>query len=148
MSFTKRSRKPVGQILENSASHLNKLIVKARYIESLQTLIDANLDPMLAKHCQVANFREGKLTLLVDTQSHAHLIRFCLPELKNTLIKKQALRELTGIKVKVTQKDYVRPAKQIAAQVLSTDNAELLQKTSETISHTRLAKVLARISRN
>ena len=84
---------------------LTSLYAKAEKLLWLNQRVLNHLPSHLAPHCKVANFEQGTLTLVVNTQVFATEMRYRLPELRSNLRKNEKLYELITIKLIVNQNE-------------------------------------------
>lgn len=61
--------------MTDSATTFGKILKRARALERLNRRVCALLDADLARHCQVANLREGQLIFACDSASCATRLR-------------------------------------------------------------------------
>lgn len=93
--------KTIRNLLENNNSSLSKLLSKCQTADDLAKLFSTIVDGSFAKHCKLANYRQGKLTLVVTSPVWATKVRYAAPELIKTLRVHPEFSELKKINYEV-----------------------------------------------
>ena len=89
--------KTIRNILENQHSSLGKLLAKCQATDDLAQLFAAIVDSSLAKHCKLANYRNGELTLVVTNAAWATRVHYAIPELMKILCVQPEFKDLKKI---------------------------------------------------
>ena len=89
--------KTIRNILENNNPSLGRLLAKCQTIDGLAKLFAAIVDNSFAKHCKLANYRNGELTLVVTNAAWATKVRYAIPELMKTLCVQPEFRDIKKI---------------------------------------------------
>ena len=84
-----------------SGSPLQKIIQKARYLRTLDHLVQNLLPVDLTGHCRVMNVNMGKLILGVDDASMATQLRFFSAELLKKIRKDKRFFGIAEIKCRI-----------------------------------------------
>lgn len=101
--MTKHNRS-LAQYLETpEPGGLAGLLQQLVYLQTLAPLLTKTLPETLASHCQLANYRQGRLIIAVSNQAIATRLRFILPDLRQQLRKHQAFAGLVGIDFYITK---------------------------------------------
>lgn len=98
--FTKMTKfnRSVSQYFEApEAAGLSGLLQHVNYLQTLTPLLMSALPDVIAQHCQLANYRQGRLIISVNNQAMATRLRFILPDLRQQLRKHPAFAGLIGI---------------------------------------------------
>lgn len=90
----------ISQIMSDPKAAFGKLLQRARAIERLNRRVSGLIGADLARHCQVANLRDGKLIFACTSPACAARLRMEAPEL---LVQLQAvgLTDIEAIEVKM-----------------------------------------------
>ncbi len=144
-----KTSQPAVNYLETATHDLKFIFNKIKAIQLIQQKVSSYLDPVLAKHCQVANIAENKLILLAANGSVATQVRYSTNEILNKFRQDPALQHIKHIECKVRP---AVPAKttdnnkayQIAP--LSQDTAVIVRELAETIEDKKLRDIMLRIA--
>ena len=128
----------------------------APQIEKLRTLhqhLAEALDPKVFRQCQVADFKEGILTLVVSSPALGHTFRFLGAELVEKLRKTAPWQSLKTIKTLVRTPESSAllqdPSKNSKPSLgLCTQSAQLLQNIASTIQSVPLQNALLKLSKH
>lgn len=125
---------------------------KLKWLAELnQQVLAVIADPALIKYCQVANFQQNRLVLLVANGSIATQLHYQLPELTRKLQAIPQLAQLESIQCKV-RPSYIPPlarsfaSKNRAMALLSPPTARIVAEVSQTIADPQLREVMLRIA--
>lgn len=129
---------------------LREIVCKVEQLAKLNRQVLNKLEPQLAKHCRVANLKDGILILTTQSPTWGHQLRFASSDLLSAL---RAEPEWCGLK---SIKIHVRPneiptldrvgSTILSGPMLSPLGASYLQKTAETITDVRLQEALSKLS--
>lgn len=88
----------ISQCLEQGPTpHLGATLKHVAYLTHLSPIVLQALPADLAKFCQLANYRQGRLILSVSNQGIATKLRFILPSLRQSLRQQKDFAALVGI---------------------------------------------------
>ncbi len=125
----------------------NPLIAEVIKLCTLNQALGQTLDSHLIKHCRVARFTEGLLTLIVPSPAVAHTFRFLSTECVQKLQSQAPWQSLKRLKVLVSSPiPAYTPASNTQLPALSQASAELLRETAKNISALPLKQALLRLS--
>ena len=102
--------KTIRNILGNNHSSLGKLLAKCQIANDLARLFATIVDGSFAKHCKLASYQNGELTLVVTNAAWATKIRYAIPELIKILCVQPEFRDLKKINYNI---DRVKMESQI-----------------------------------
>lgn len=91
------------QVLSCDGGQLQGMLSKIKQLQAIEGVLKHQLDPALALHCRVANFRNGTLVIEVDSAAWATQIRYLTPDLLSVLRSEGGLHNLRAIK------SYIHP---------------------------------------
>ena len=121
------------------------LMVRAKELLQLETLIREFLDPVLKRHCRVAGFKNGDITLLADSPVWATRLRCQVPVLMTLLRRTWPNAELRKMLVKVSP--FWLPEKPPRRQLIRSQSAAaVLQEVADTIEDEQLSRTLRRLA--
>lgn len=130
---------------------LSQIVHKVDQLAKLNRIVHQKCDPELQKHCRVANYRDGILTLTTNSSAVGHLLRFAKSELLTAL---RALPEWCHLK---SIKIHVRPNQPVSGEIAPSAKtrplpilppriARDLKETALNISFSPLQEALLRLS--
>jgi hypothetical protein len=145
------SYKKADAYIEHDGRDLRTIFTKIAILDELNRKIQAYLDPVMGKYCQVANLFNGKLTLLAANASIATQIRFQSIDLIIKFSQDPTLKHIVSLECKVRLTQPLIPARLAHNEhkhmaELSPKTAEMVSAIAETISDPRLSEVMARIA--
>jgi hypothetical protein len=129
---------------------LREIVYKVEQLAKLNQLVLKKLDPTLARHCRVANFRNGILVLTTTSPIWGHQLRFAKTDILSTL---RADPEWIGLKSIEAQ---VRPDTNSVADIkkntlpvpkLSKVAAQFVELTAIEVTSPTLKKALLKLSK-
>ena len=126
-------------------SNLAAIIHHAEILRRVNQLFLQSLnDVEFAKHCQVMNWQQGRLTIMTDSAAWATRLRFLTPRLMQTL--QVELKELKEINYRVRPNETAVKVKNYwKKSVLSSQNVELLQGIVANVADTKLQNALRKL---
>lgn len=132
---------------------LSQIVNKVDQLAKLNRIVHQNCDPELAKHCRVANYRDGILILTTYSSAAGHLLRFAKSDLLTALRKMPEWCHLKSIKIHVrpSQQDEreTSPITQTTPEVrLPQRIAKDLKETALNIDYQPLQQALLRLSKH
>jgi hypothetical protein len=135
-------------IQQQTTELLPNLSQKIAQLQRLNELWQKYIEMKLAKHSRVANWREGRLVIEVDSANWATHLRYSLPEL---LIKLKTEKELAELKY---IEWYIRPVETAAIKKqarkpapISLENSQLITDAATHIEHDKLKQVLLALAK-
>ncbi len=139
------------EVLQGSP-HFASIGPQIARLRTLHQHLTESLDPKLLRQCQVADFKDGILTLIVASPALGHTFRFLGTELVTKLKTKTPWQTLKGIKTltrapeesQATSTPKASPTNNLC---LSTKSAQHLQSIASTIQHPFLQKALLKLSK-
>jgi len=147
----KSSFKKAGAFIEHDGRDLKTVFEKVHLLEQLSQKILAYLEPNCAKFCQVANLRDGRLTLIAANGSVATQIRFQVNDLLRKFRNDPALKRILYIECKVRPEQTQMPARlnnnsTKSMSFLSPETAEVMKAMAESIEDPKLSEIMRRIA--
>ena len=135
----------------NRSPHFSAIAPQVEKLQKLHQHLAASLDPKVFRQCQVADFKEGILTLVVSSPALGHTFRFLGTELVEKLRKTAPWQSLKIIKtlVRVPESSPLLqdPSKDPKPNPgLCAQSAQLLQSVASTIQSVPLQNALLRLS--
>ncbi|HET8552675.1 MAG TPA: DUF721 domain-containing protein [Gammaproteobacteria bacterium] len=132
-------------LLQASGSHLSRLVKQAAALDRVTDAVRSLLPPALASHCRGAAWRDGDLTIFVDSPVWTTRLRFYQPDLKNGL-KRQFQTDVRRIRIKVMPRRFATPApRPEPQQQVTASTRRLLDATANAIDDPELADALRRL---
>ena len=137
------------EFLEQSELNSCKDVLKrVAAIKKIDQVFKTLIDQELARHCLVANYRNGQVVIEVESAALATLLRFQLPSLLSEM-RKNGLASVASIDYYILNRAPDKPHKQLeAAKSLSADNAQYLRDIAEGITDSKLKEALLKLSRH
>ncbi len=128
---------------------LRHLVAHAQWLGQLTQALHQTLeDPQLAQHCVIADFKRGRLVVMVDSAAWLTRLNFTLPELERRLQGHPLLSGLCAIVVQIQPSSAVPPTVVRPKPKLSLKNADLLRQTASHIRDEKLRKALEKLAQN
>ena len=143
--------KSIYEQLCDNAGTLNGLLKHAQCLQQLNTVLGQHLDPILAKHCELANIKLTTAVIQPDSPVWAAKLRYQIPgilELLNTteLIAGLTASKLTHIQLRVQPRYQHYAGQSLLRPSLSAHSAALVKSAADAISDPRLKLALSRLS--
>ncbi len=140
----------ITDILNNPKNQLASLIYKAQQLSELNQLLHNTLEKSFKKHCAVANYEDGQLTLVTNNSAWATRIRFSIPDLTEKLQEIPTFNELKNINCIIQLKETAQPIKPPAKhqQNLSPDTIRSIQTTAKNMKDKGLKAALLRLAKS
>lgn len=128
---------------------LGQIVYKVDQLAKLNRLIIEKLDPELARHCRVANCRDGILILTTPSPSTGHLLRFSEVELLTSLRAIPDFCHLKSIKTQVRPPlpEYSYSKEVLPKPSLSAKGAEIIRAMALNIESLSLRKSLLQLAK-
>jgi hypothetical protein len=98
--MSRRKATSTSDILQRPYGVLGHIIKQASKIRTLDAAVKKHLPENIAKHVQVVNLHQGRLTLSATTPAWASKVKFMLPDLLEALRQEPQFCFLTGIDCK------------------------------------------------
>ncbi len=140
-----KTKKTFEILLESGQNQYKTLLDKVNKLHDLNIFVKQYLTSPLVDHCQVANLRQGKLVLAVDSPVWATKLRFYLPELLSTLRQQPRFAGLAGIEVCVAPETLktTEPSKiTLPGRKMSNANRKMLLELAVSTKDERLKAAL------
>lgn len=136
----------VGNLLNDRANPSRKLLEHSLLLERLGNQVHVLLPDACRPHCQVANLRDGLLSIAADSPAWAARARFLAPRLLQDL-QQQTDLPIHRIRVSVVpiKNSIARPAPRRAG--LSHKTLALLEETAQSMEDPALRSALLRLAR-
>ena len=90
----------VNELLSESEGSFGKLLARARALEQLNSRVSRLLDDDLARHCQLANVRDGRMIFACNSPGCATRLRLEAPNLLQQL-HDAGMEEIEAIEVRM-----------------------------------------------
>jgi hypothetical protein len=151
-----KEQKPHARTLNevlNRSPHFSAIAPQLDKLRILHQDLAASLDPKVFRQCQVADFKEGILTLVVSSPALGHTFRFLGAELVDKLRKKSPWQSLKTIKTLVRAPESSALLQDLSKAPkphlgLCAQSAQLLQSVAATVQSAPLQDALLRLSKN
>ena len=145
-----KAKKTLAYLESHEKNTFTVLMNKVNKMTELDTLLRAELPPLLAMHCRLANIRQGQLIIQADSPVWGTKLRFELIPLLSRLRQHPRFAGLSGIDYFVAPFALMKKADEAeikaAALPLSAPIRQLLLDTANTVSNPLLRSVLERIA--
>ncbi len=127
----------------------SEMASKVEQLSKLNYIVHQKLAPDLAKHCRVANLRDGILILTTTSPTYGHLLRFSEVDLLTELRADPRWCHLKSIKTHVRPPigEAKHPKDILPKPFLSVLNAAVIETTASYIAPSSLQKALLRLSK-
>ena len=139
------SRDSSEYLLTSGNSILQEITKKSLQLRNLNQLVLPQLEAELRNQCQVANYRERCLYLLVESSLWANKLQYSLPQLKDQLKQLPEFEKLITIKVIISPPEKTQHPKR-PPLTLSDKNRQVIQQAASAISDPSLKKALQRLA--
>ena len=150
--MSQSSQQAVTHVLQQDSKVLDSLLNKLNQLTRLNSILAASLEEKLIPHCQVANYANDSLTVIVYNAIWATQFRFLIPSLIPRLRNEPELAQLKNIVCKITPQIGLReaPSSQVIRLMpkLSFASAEIILHTAQSIKHEKLKSVMERLAKN
>jgi hypothetical protein len=136
-------------ILESVEGDYRQLLKKVSLINTLQNKISGYLDSSMKHQIQVANLIDRALILVTPSSSVATQLRFMVPDLLRKFKQDAELTGIQSIQCKVSPKMLTperREPPPSPVTRLSSETADIIRSTAESIEDPALRKIMMRIS--
>jgi hypothetical protein len=135
------------RVLEANPPELAPVLTHLANVQRIARQVHQCLPPPWSERCRVANYKEGVLTIHVESATWASRLRYLLPEIKEKLSKIHGVRDVLEIQVRThpsIRADNPTPRR----AHLSKEAAGLLTSLADSISNPGLASALRRLAQN
>jgi hypothetical protein len=126
----------------NQADAISALMPQAERLNELREILASLLPESLARHCSVANFKEGRVVVFAANGATAAKLKLMLPSLLEQLSRR--VTEVTGMEVAV-QVPVSAPQTTDKYAKMSSDAVSELARLCEQLPDSELKSALARI---
>lgn len=99
-SRSNRSALSVRQLMADSEGGFGRVLQRARSLEQLSRQVSGLLDPDMARHCQLANVRDGRMIFACSSPGCATRLRMQAPDLLEQL-HAAGMEDIDAIEVKM-----------------------------------------------
>lgn len=124
---------------------LNRLLYIAARLNTLQGILDAQIEPAARSQCRVASFQEGLLLLILGDAAWATRLRYRQHKLLAILQRFPEFRGLSRIQFKVSPRPFERTQPNETLRV-PPDAAQSLKEVAGDIQHPQLRAALERLA--
>ncbi|HCU04803.1 MAG: hypothetical protein A2X77_03765 [Gammaproteobacteria bacterium GWE2_42_36] len=141
--------KNMTSLLQHQSGLLSDLVEKVSELQSINTILQKHLDPKMAAHCQVANYHQGKLTLVADHNTWATRIRYLAPTLLIQMRKEPIFSTILSIQCLVQMGSFQsnQPSTAISKKTdLPDETKKLIRSTAKHVRSEALKKSLLRLA--
>jgi len=136
---------PVSSFL--TGSHLQSLLERTQYLQSLTRKLREQIDPLLSDHISVINVRNDSAIIAADSPAWLSKIRYLAPVILQILQEQPGLITLNNVQFKVQPSGPTEAQKLVQRRInLSTSSAQALECAASGSNHPDLADTLRRIS--
>jgi hypothetical protein len=127
--------------------NLNQILSKVETLAQQQTLLRLCLEPRLAPHVSVANYREGLLILACDSAAWATELRYQIPTLMQQLKRDKQFSDLKKIEQYVEPRQIKPPHQKVGGpQKISNEAADSLRAAAKDQAHPGLKQALLNLA--
>jgi hypothetical protein len=136
--------------IKNPSAFLNQpdaiasLMPQAQRLIELRKILAAALPESLARHCSIANYKQGKVVLFAANSAVAAKLKLLSPGLSEELTRRAA--EVTGLEVRVQPLNYVGQVIEKSSK-MSSEAAAALGRLAQQLSDSELKTTLDRMAR-
>lgn len=140
--------KHIGLLLQKKSSAAHGLIQHSIKLQHLEQLVQNSLPKNLSPHCKMANYRDNRLVLHVDSAIWSSKLRFHIPTMEYELKEHHEFSQLKQITIK-TKPNYNRHEPAVLQKASMTKNtADLLNNLADYVTNESLAAALRKLSRH
>lgn len=141
------AKKTFKHLIARQTGKLEQVLERVESLRRLNERVMLCVDPDLQAHCQVANFRQGCLVMVVDSAVWATRLRYSFPELLNRLRFEARLFEVSSLQCVVRKVSMPQISKNKEKSLsLTAENAQLFLEIAENESDPILAASLKRLA--
>ena len=115
-------------------------------IKVVGKLLQVLLEPILASQCEVANYKNGCITLQAENAAIVTRLRYQIPELLEKLRRPEYLPGIASIKciVRPNEQDIVENKARISASPAA---ADIVTDAAKNVNHAELQDALFKLSK-
>ncbi len=137
--------KPINQLLSESSPNLSHLVQRSRQFQQLARLLQKDLPVQ----CHIINIKKSEIVVHVPNATIATYLRFQTPTLIATWQHYPLFSELQVIKIRVRfPVSLSSQQKVLPKRSMTTQTAQYLIETANTITHPQLKACLLKLSRH
>lgn len=144
------SSKKVTALIQSVSHDLQPLFSKIKYLEKLNLELDTLVDPAVRQYCQIANYHNGCLVLLIANASVAMQLRFQKMNLLADLKKRKLFSHVNNIEFKIRplylQPLRLAPAVKRKVPRLSVKTAQIIRDAAAGIDDPKLQAIMRKIA--
>jgi len=149
MSYKLNQLKHTAAII-NQQSVLREIVQQATLFAELQSIVHTYLPGAAAEHCQLANYIQGRLVLVIDNAHWATRLRYQQNQLMDKLCQHKQFSDLQRIQFKIRPNTAFNDANQQQKPrlELSAEAGQTIFNCAEAIEDPHLRAALERLARN
>lgn len=137
----------ITEILSADTGHLVQLYSHTRELSALEKKLCSYLPASLRDHVRVANYDEKSLSLCTDNAAWATRLRFKIPDILNIARNKCMLDSIQTVRISVAPTEKETSNRRQAPR-LTSETAQLLRSTAESLSDPDLRQALLQLSQH
>jgi hypothetical protein len=141
----------ITHVLQQDNAVLGRLLTKIELLNHLNKIFTEQLDPQLARHCQLVNYEDKHLIVMTNNAIWATQFRFQIPQLISKLRLQPAFSDLLTVQCKIIPLRFdkrIPEAQQKPKMALSLKTAEIVLATAKTIKDPRLQAIMEKIAKH
>jgi len=128
-------------------NQITKLCQHALKIEAINEIVQPLLPESVKGHCHVGSFTNSCLKLVIDNPNWATELRYCLPEIRDTLRREAKLYQLSSIKLEVAVPNEPIKKGRVRSVKLSDVAKQTIQSEANHIDDLALKEALLKLAR-
>ena len=136
------------QLLQNQVTLLGTILKKSNYLQSLNQLLQQQLEASYHPYCHIANLRESTLILEIRSSAWATRLRFQLPELLNKLQQLDEFKTVKEITYYIQTPDRASDSLPKPTLQLSPETSAVISETARYIQDEGLKEALLKLVSN
>lgn len=138
---------PLYKVLLGKKGEVEHLVTQTNELKRLTRLLQAELNPSLAPHCQVARLKPPHLTIVVDSPAWSTRLRFQSTGLLRQLAKKHHIfHGVTDIEIKIYPARLQRRIPPSVTRHISPGAATVISDMANSIDDPELKQALLRLA--
>ena len=144
-----KNHKSIEFLEKSKLNSCKDVLMRVAAIQKVDQIFKTLIDQELAKHCQVANYRNGQVVIEVESAAWATLLRFQLPTLLSEL-RQNGLASIASLDYYILKRVAEKPIRQQppVEKKLSTENAQYLKDIAEGLTDPTLKQALLNLSKH
>jgi len=138
---------PLYKVLLGKKGEVEHLVTQTNELKQLTRLLQAELNPSLAPHCQVARLTPAQLTVVVDSPAWSTRLRFQSTTLLRQLARKHSVfQDVSSIEIKIYPARLQRRAPPSIPRHISPAAASVITDMANSIDNPDLKQALLRLA--